>query len=246
MAAASISMQAPSSADWGIISVALSPVSSTAAIAPDVSLLGGFGSAVSSKTVAMTLGANANYLLGFVIGDQTSDLVTGVTYNAVAMTQLAKLYPGSSVGWLYLYGLAAPTVGSAQNIIVSASGSCSKLGVEAQSYTNCSASQPGVTTTASFKGQAIAWTVLVPVAPGCWGVSAMRYSVAGSPTFQSCTGCGTVAALRVSQQTSDLGSIVDTAGTIPLLTAVALNPNSLQWRLQRADLGRRSEEHLGS
>jgi hypothetical protein len=246
MAAASISMQAPSSADWGIISVALSPVSTTAAIAADASLLGGFGSSVSSRTVAMTLGASANYLLAFVIGDQTSDFVTGVTYNAVAMTQLVKLYPGSSVGWLYLYGLAAPTTGSSQNIVVSASASCSKLGVEAQSYTNCSASQPNVSTSASFKGQTIAWSVLVPVVPGCWGVSAMRYSVSGAPVFQSCTGCGTTASLRVSQQASDLGSIVDTNGTIPLLTAVALTANTLQWRLQRADIGRRSEEHLGS
>ena len=88
MASAAIAVQAPSVSDFGIISIALAPAAATSAIAPDVSLAGGFGSTVSSRTVAMQLGASANYLLVFVIGDATSDLVTGVTYNAVAMTQL--------------------------------------------------------------------------------------------------------------------------------------------------------------
>lgn len=246
MASAAIAMQAPAVSDWGILSVALAPASVGSVIATDTSLAGSSSAGVNTLTKSMTLGSSANYLLVGVIGDNTSDKITGVTYNAVAMTQLVKVYPGSSVSWLYLYGLANPTTGGAHNIVVSASGACSNIGVEAQSYTNCAVSQPNVSTSASFRSVSIAWTVLVPLQSGCWGVSFMRFSSSGVPTFQSVAGTGTVASLRVSQNnsTSDLASIVDTNGTIPLLTAVALNPNSAQWRVQRIDVSRRREEKV--
>lgn len=246
MAVASIAMQAGASADWGIISLALAPSTATAAIADDTSLAGGSSNTVSTKTVAMTLGASANYLLVFVIGDNTSDLVTGVTYNAVDMTQLAKVYPGSSVGWLYAYGLASPTTGSAENIIVSASGSCSSIGIEAQSYANCAANQPSASVTTTFRSQTIGWSTIVPLTQGCWGVSCLRYSVPGVPLVYTATGCGTSAVLRVSQSSAagDLGSIVDTDGTIPLLAPITISPNTPQWRIQGLSVGRRREEKL--
>jgi len=246
MAAASISMQGPAVGDWGIISLAISPVTARAAIAADVSVSGTFANSATSLTQTATLGASANYLLAGVLGDSASDLVTGVTYNSVAMTQLVKLYPGSTVGWLYVYGLPNPATGSSHNLVVSASGTCSTIGVTAQSYTNCSATQPNVQVSAAFKAINTAWSVLVPLTPGCWGVSFLRYSASGSPRTQTCTSCGTVAALRTSEGTNGVLSIVDTNGTIPLLTPTTLTPNRAQWRLQRADLGRRREQHLGS
>lgn len=246
MASCAIAMQAPAVADWGIISAAIAPSSSASVIGVDTTLAGSSSAAVSSLTKSMTLGSSANYLLVGVVGDNTTDKITGVTYNAVAMTQFAKIYPGTSVSWLYLYGLANPTTGGAHNIVVSASGSCSNIGLEAISYTNCSPSQPSVQVSASFRSTSIAWSVLLPLQSGCWGVSFMRFSGSGVPAFQSVTGTSTVASLRVSQNnsTSDLASLVDTNGTIPLLTATALNPNTSQWRVQRLDVSRRREEKV--
>lgn len=243
--AAAIALQASTATAWGVLSVALAPSTTSAAIAADVSLQGNFSSSVSSYTKAMTLGANANYLLVGVVGDTTTDKVTAgsVTYNSVAMTQLIRLYAGASIGWLYLYGLASPATGSAHNIVVTATGSCSILGLEAQSYTNCSANQPNVSTSASFLSSAIAWSVLVPVGAGCWGVTFARNAL-GPLTSASCSGCGTTAATRVSQSGDGLASLVDTNGTIPFFTATTLTPNSSQWRLQRMDISRTTQEKL--
>lgn len=243
MAAAAITAFSVTPSPWGVIAIALTPSTATAAIAPDVSVDGSFGTSVSSLTKSgVTLGASANYLLAFVGGDQSTDKITGVTFNSVSMTLLGKFYPGSALGWTYLFGLANPTTGGSQSIVVSASGSCSVISLEAQSYTNCSPTQPNTLVTASFSNTPTAWAVIVPVTAGCWGVSCSRLSGA-LLTSASCSGCGTTAVTRVTNGGSGL-AIIDTNGTIPFLTPVTLTPNNAQWRVQRMDVSRTKNEAL--
>jgi hypothetical protein len=74
----------------------------------------------NSDTVSITVSGSNTYLMVWITGDVTSDLITGVTYNGTSMTQLAKDH--TAVRWGYLYGLVNPTTG-ANNLVISASGS---------------------------------------------------------------------------------------------------------------------------
>src|SRR6185437_2429387 len=93
---------------------------------------------VSSRTVSFTVKNGATFLLAFVLGDQNSDLLTSVTYGGKTMTQLAKKAKagGIAAGYLYAYGLYNPPSGT-NNIVVSASSSCSWIAVQAISYFGC-------------------------------------------------------------------------------------------------------------
>lgn len=99
----------------------------------------GRNSPVSSLTVAHTMSSSSNrILLVFIIGDTTSDLITGVTYNSVAMTRLVTVAPGSR--YFYLYYLIAPSTGT-HDIVVSASSSI-LISVMAASYTGVHQTNP--------------------------------------------------------------------------------------------------------
>jgi hypothetical protein len=78
--------------------------------------------ASSSNTVSHTCTGSDRLLLTF-IECQNGDLITGVTYNGVSMTQLGKNNISAFGFYNYIYYLVAPATG-ANNIVVSASGSC--------------------------------------------------------------------------------------------------------------------------
>lgn len=173
--AASITVSAPGATTWGVIGLTLTPAG---VIIFDKSLNGGFGSVTNTYTAAYTAGTPANYLLVGVVGDSTNDYVTGVTFNAVAMTQLKKYH--STVGWLYVYGLAAPATGS-HNVVISASNNCSTLGFLASSYGNVASSEPDSSLTASFASVASITTSFTPVAKNAWAVQ-FSFNWQGQPT----------------------------------------------------------------
>lgn len=98
----------------------------------------GNGASGNSLTFSHTC-AGTNGLLLVWAFSAGNDYITGATYSAVSMTQLAKIRRGLSVGFsgfFYLFGLLGPATG-ANNIVVSSSqnsiGQCAS-----QSYTGVS------------------------------------------------------------------------------------------------------------
>lgn len=107
---------------------------------------------VGSLTFSHTCSGSNRYLVVFV-GDVAGDTVTGVTYNAVAMTQLVKISrnPNSGSLELYAYGLANPSTG-ANNVVVSRSGSTNWISAASISYTGASQTTSPVDAVGSSNG----------------------------------------------------------------------------------------------
>ncbi len=108
-----------------------------------------------------------------------SDLITGVTYNGVAMTRVDKATQGSET--VYLYRLCGPAVG-AHNVVISASGSV-RIDGRSSSYTGASQSNTGdasaTATTASATSLAVSLTVSHL---NCWIVAAFRNNADNAAT----------------------------------------------------------------
>src|SRR3954468_16022523 len=103
------------------------------AVAFDAATDGGDkGGANSSKTFSHSCAGSDRCLIVTALGDQTNDLITGVTYNGVAMTLAAKR-PPTGDRWLYLFYLLNPASGS-NSVVVTASGTTYIL-TGAASYT---------------------------------------------------------------------------------------------------------------
>lgn len=129
---------------------------------------GGFVNPDTSKTVSHTCSGTDRLLFVDVVGDGTSDFISGVTYNGVSMTLITK---GQGSGrWLYSFYLIAPASGT-HDIIASASSSC-YIEINASSYNNAAQVAPEASSAASFsagvssKSQSVttltdrAWVVL--------------------------------------------------------------------------------------
>ncbi len=84
----------------------------------------------SSLTFSHT---TAGDLLIVLVRDESGDHVTGVTYNGVAMTQLAKGVEPSATAEAYVYYLLSPALG-ANNIVISRSSSSNNLAGASASY----------------------------------------------------------------------------------------------------------------
>ncbi len=86
----------------------------------------------TSLTYSHTVGAGSNRALCLSVVGHTTDLVTGATYNGVSMTLVDKFSTGSL--WHYGFYLNAPAAG-ANNVVVSASGTCTHIFGSSASYT---------------------------------------------------------------------------------------------------------------
>lgn len=86
----------------------------------DNALYGGYVASASQTFSYTVASASGGLLVVCVAGDQTTDLVSGVTYNGVAMTLVAKLLQ-TGARWHYLFYQKNPTVG-AHNVVVSGPG----------------------------------------------------------------------------------------------------------------------------
>ncbi len=97
---------------------------------------GGATNSVTSRTVSHTCTGSDRALVVAVTGDhEPTDVITGVTYNGVSMTQVAKAAVAGS-RYVYLFYLNAPATGT-HDIVASAS-SATYIGIAAASYTGVS------------------------------------------------------------------------------------------------------------
>jgi hypothetical protein len=119
----------------------------------------------------------SNRILFVSCMSNTSDDLTGVTYNSVSMTQVGKIQLPSSGRWQYLYYLIAPATGS-NTITVTASGTTFLQGT-ATSYTGAKQSgQPDSSNTNSGTSTSITASTTV-VASNCWLVMGSGDNVGG-------------------------------------------------------------------
>lgn len=171
-------------------------------LALDSAVYGGFVSA-TSQTTSFTMSASVGgYLVVGVLGDASSDFITGVTFNGVALTLVGKQNssPGS-VFWQYLYVLANPTAGT-HNIVVSASATTNYIQTYAASYIGVkTAGQPEATSLLTSGAGNPYLTALTTLTDLAWTVEFVNSSVGlivnspftiraydASPTFTSALG----------------------------------------------------------
>lgn len=95
-----------------------------------------------THTFAHTCTGSNLYLVVYAYDVSVGDTVTGVTYNGVAMTQLAKAPRGADNRYIYIYGLVAPDTGGAYNVVITRTGTTSVLMGGATSYTGVNQSVP--------------------------------------------------------------------------------------------------------
>ena len=140
------------------------------AIAFDAAAQG--SSTVTTVTFAQTC-TGSNLVLFVEAYSTTGDDVTGITYNSVAMTQLAKISKNGSAEKLYLYYLIAPATGS-NNVVVTRSGTGGFLHGAAASFTG--ALQSGIPDSTNQAAQTVAATSQIiattTVLDNCWLVGA--------------------------------------------------------------------------
>jgi hypothetical protein len=124
------------------------------------------GGAVASKTQAHTVTGSNPYLVVFTEGSTTSDRITGVTYNSVAMTKV-DVQKGDSGRYITSWVLANPATGS-NNVVISSSPN-DIIGASILSFTGCqSGSTPDSHATATTPtGTSLAATTTV-VGANCW------------------------------------------------------------------------------
>jgi hypothetical protein len=136
------------------------------AIAYDSSVDGGTTTATSFTFAFNNVAGNIVFV--GVVGDGTVDDVTGVTYNAVAMTLMPGGLPEFGTRNNYLYYLQNAPTGS-HNVVVSA-GSSHLLDCGAISYSGAlTTGQPDATTHSNSGSAASTWTsTLASIADNCW------------------------------------------------------------------------------
>jgi hypothetical protein len=133
------------------------------AIAFDSTVDGGATTATSLTFAFNNVGGNILFV-GF-LGDASTDDITGVTYNSVALTPINKI---QGRRWTYLYILPNPAAGS-NNVVISCTASHYITG-GALSYsgTNLTGQPDASTTNISSVAVATLTTALTNVADNCW------------------------------------------------------------------------------
>lgn len=130
--------------------------------------------ASTSLTIAHTCtGSNLILLVGVLVTTTETDVITGVTYNSIAMTRVTThgLVVNAGLGSsMYFYYLIAPSTG-ANNIVITASASHTLRGVST-SYTGVrQASQPDAANSGTADVANTITTSVTTVANNCWTVS---------------------------------------------------------------------------
>jgi len=145
-----------------------------------------FDAAVASSLVnpahpshGRTCTGSNGLLVAGCIGDSTSNLVTGATYNGVAMTQIGPGVKTPGARWINVFWLVGPATG-AHNIVVSASSSIVLAGVSA-SYTGVAQTgQPDTSTSSTGTTSPFTQTSLASVAANCWAIAMFNTQVSGA------------------------------------------------------------------
>ncbi len=123
-------------------------------------------------TASYTCGSGANRLLVVSSFHASTDVITGATYNGVAMTLVGKIQnPGDR--WLYMFYLLAPASG-ANNVVINDSAGGVLGHAYAEDYTGVLQSgQPDASGTNSASSATVSKAITV-VAANCWIVAGLR------------------------------------------------------------------------
>lgn len=130
------------------------------------------GSSLTTLNWSHTISGNNRLLLVgvFVDGGSTAEVISGITYNSVPMTQLSKLQRASpdDTAWTYLYYLIAPDTGTHDIEVTTSVSAYIGLGIGA-SYTETNqSSQPDAANEDSAHATTSISTTVTTVAEGCW------------------------------------------------------------------------------
>lgn len=142
-------------------------------IALDTSTDGGTGT--TSLTFSHTCTGSNLILFVAADGNQTAggNVLTGITYNGVAMTQVTGSPIAKAGRWFYLFYLVGPATG-AHNVVISNPGSDYTAG-SAVSYTGALQSgQPDATNTSQANGVTHNTVTVTTIKDNCWVVAASR------------------------------------------------------------------------
>lgn len=113
---------------------------------------------------------SGNCVMVGTVGDLTSDLITGVTYNAVAMAKVGVIQMPTD-RFLTLWGLVGAVTGN-NTVLVSASSSIF-IAAASSSYSGVGSIEAGATTnTANSPATSVTGTVATTAA-NCWTVAAV-------------------------------------------------------------------------
>lgn len=137
----------------------------------------GTATATSITLAHTTTGAN-RYLVSFVSAG--SDIVTGVTYDSVAMTQAKKQTHTATGRMLYAYVLHNPNTGGSLNIVASASGS-TDLRITGASYTGAQQTTPVDASASAYNADDPFNLSITTIADNCWLI-ATHEGDAANPT----------------------------------------------------------------
>lgn len=144
------------------------------AIAFDTAVDAGNATATSLTWSHTCTGSN-RLLVVDVVGNTSSDVITGVTYNSVAMTLVAKVSSaaGGSARWIYQYLLENPASG-ANSVVVSASTSIFIAG-HSLSYTGAAQSgQPNAFNTGVAASATSLTVAVTSTVDNCWLVGNLK------------------------------------------------------------------------
>lgn len=175
-----------------------------AAIATDATSKG--SASATSVTVAHTItGSNPILFVGLWVQDPAGDLVTGVTYNSVGMTQAGKVISGT-VGDIYIYYLTNPSTGT-NNIVASKTGT-DLFYVLGSSYTGAKQSgQPDASNTNTASAATSITTSVTTVADNSWTLIMMKSTDVTNTA-------GTDTTLRLDGPGNDATGIYDSNGAL--------------------------------
>lgn len=135
--------------------------------------------ASTSHTQSFTVGTGSNRKLIVAVETQAvGDVVTGITYNGVSMTQAVKRVSHfSSAFFEYMYYLDAPASG-ANNIVVSCSSSVA-IGLAYASYTGCATGTDSTVNSSAASGTTFA-QAFTTVADNSWTIDWIRADAGGA------------------------------------------------------------------
>ncbi len=130
------------------------------------------GATTSTSFTAAFTCTGTNLILHVGVFTVSGDVVTGVTYGGVSMTQIKKEIPATGQ-YLYLYELVAPATG-ANNVVVSASSSITMF-IDAISHTGAAQTgQPDASNIGKSSSTTDFSTSVTTIADNCWLVMYVR------------------------------------------------------------------------
>lgn len=169
----------------------------------DANLPSGGGS--SSETYSYTVtGDNPALIVAFTAA--TTDIVTSVTFNGVAMTQLQKIQNGAS-RWSYLYYLTGQS--GTHNVVITASGTMDFCGGCTASYTGVTQGVANASGTDTVTGNTTLAGTLTTLADNSWVVD---YFYTTGANIAASTGATFIATLSDNIALSDSNGLITPAG----------------------------------